>query len=161
DALGLTPVVTAEPSSPVPADVAPDGASSLDDAVRGRVAAVLRQTGWEISRTAALLGISRKTPRARLEEHARPSRGTPAPPAPPPAHRATPSAPRSTPAPEPAAASPVSAPTLTPLRWERRRVTLLRVSLIAASAPEALLETGRVIELLLDKIQSFGGRVEG
>src|SRR4029450_8376124 len=38
DALGLTPVVTAEPSSPVPAGVAPGGASSLDDAVRDRVA---------------------------------------------------------------------------------------------------------------------------
>jgi DNA-binding NtrC family response regulator/tetratricopeptide (TPR) repeat protein len=161
DALGLTPVGTAEPSSSVPADVAPDGASSLDDAVRDRVAAVLRQTGWNISRTAAVLGISRNTLRARIEKYALRSGDTPAPPAPAPARRATPSAPFSTPAPEPAAAPPVPAPTLTPLRWERRRVTLLRVSLIAASAPEALLETGRVIELLLDKIQSFGGRVEG
>src|SRR5262249_61913843 len=106
-------------------------------------------------------GTSRHTMRARIKKYALRSGYTPAPPAPAPAHRATPSAPRSTPAPEPAAASPVSAPTLTPLRWERRRVTLLRVSLIAASAPEALLETGRVIELLLDKIQSFGCRVEG
>src|SRR5262249_3628347 len=131
------------------------------DAVRDRVAAVLRQTGWNISRTAALLGISRNTLRARIEKYALRSDDEPVPPAPAPARRATPSTPRSTLAPAPAAASPVPVPTLTPLRWERRRVTLLRVSLIAASAPEALLQTARALERLLDKIQRFGGRVEG
>src|SRR6185436_8928213 len=49
-----------------------------------------------------------------------------------PVRRAAPSAPRSTSslAPAPVPASTVPAPTLTPLRWERRRVTLLRASLI-------------------------------
>src|SRR5438093_46827 len=44
-------------------------ASSLDDAVRDRVVDVLQQTSWNISRTAALLGISRNTLRARIEKY--------------------------------------------------------------------------------------------
>ena len=38
---------------------------------------------------------------------------------------------------------------------------MLRASLLAPSAPEALLETNRALELLLDKIRSFGGTIEG
>src|SRR5215510_13965144 len=119
DVLGLTPAVTAEPSAPAPGGVTPGGASSLDDAVRDRVVEVLRQTSWNISRTAAVLGISRNTLRARIDKYGLRSGEAPAPSAPAPVRRSAPSAPRSTPAPEPAAASPVSAPTLTPLRWER------------------------------------------
>jgi len=48
-----------------------------------------------------------------------------------------------------------------PLVWERRRVTMLRASLLAPSAPEALLETNRALELVLDKVRSFGGVIEG
>ncbi len=158
DALGLTPVAEPEPSAPPPAGGAAGGASSLDDAVRDRVAEVLRQTSWNISRTAAVLGISRNTLRARIEKYGLRSGEAPAPA---PARRATPPAPRPAPASATTATSATPTPTLTPLRWERRRVTLLRATLLAASAPEALLETGRVIELLLDKIQSFGGRIEG
>jgi len=40
-------------------------AGSLEDAVRARVAEVLSQTHWNISRSAALLGISRNTLRGR------------------------------------------------------------------------------------------------
>src|SRR5262245_52883065 len=163
DVLGLTPVVTAEPSAPAPGGVTPGGASSLDDAVRDRVVEVLRQTSWNISRTAAVLGISRNTLRARIEKYGLRSGEAASPSMQAPVRRAATSMPRSTstPAAAPVPASTVPAPTLTPLRWERRRVTLLRASLIAASTPEALLETGRVIEVLLDKIQSFGGRIEG
>src|SRR2546422_494165 len=51
---------------------------SLEDAVRDRVAEVLRQTRWNISRSAALLGISRNTLRARIEKYGLKS-GAPAP----------------------------------------------------------------------------------
>ena len=44
---------------------------------------------------------------------------------------------------------------------ERRRVTMLRAALAAPEAPEALLETNRALELLRDKIRSFGGTIEG
>src|SRR5439155_18569085 len=42
---------------------------SLEDAVRDRVSDTLRQTHWNISRSAALLGISRNTLRARIEKY--------------------------------------------------------------------------------------------
>src|SRR5439155_741321 len=68
EALGLTSIARRTASAPArPAAGGP--ASSLDDAVRDRVADVLRQTSWNISRTAALLGISRNTLRARIEKY--------------------------------------------------------------------------------------------
>jgi len=122
---------------------------------------VLRQTSWNISRTAALLGISRNTLRARIEKYDLRSGQAPAS-APPPrperrsAHAAP--APAAVPAPPPPPPPPPEAP---PLQWERRRVTLLRAALLAPSAPETLLETNRALELLLDKIRSFEGTIEG
>ena len=154
EALGLPAEAEAEPLAPAPAGAA----SSLDDAVRDRVAEVLRKTNWNISRTASLLGISRNTLRARIEKYGLRSGEAPAP-----ARRTEPRRARASPAPpavqSPAPAPPAPAPAA--FRWERRRVTLLRVTLIAASAPEAPLETGRALELMLGKIQSFGGRIEG
>ncbi|MBI3624639.1 MAG: sigma-54-dependent Fis family transcriptional regulator, partial [Candidatus Rokubacteria bacterium] len=42
---------------------------SLDEAMREHLLEVLGQTSWNISRTAALLGISRNTLRARIEKY--------------------------------------------------------------------------------------------
>jgi transcriptional regulator with AAA-type ATPase domain/tetratricopeptide (TPR) repeat protein len=163
-ALGLT----STPPKAVPSTTAPAGSpSSLDDAVRDRVVEVLHQTGWNISRTAALLGISRNTLRARIEKYGLRPGEAPAPPPPVPrperrqARRAEP--PRAAPevAPSPIVTVPTAPPAATPLEWERRRVTMLRVSLLAPSVPEALLETNRALELLLDKVRSFGGTIEG
>src|SRR5262245_2503484 len=165
DALGLPSTSAPKISSAAPAaPPAPGGtASSLDDAVRDRVAAGLRQTNWNISRTAALLGISRNTLRARIEKYGLRAGEAPAP-APPrperrPARRVE--APPVAPEEAPAAPVPVSPPAAAPLEWKRRRVTMLRASLLAPSAPEALLETNRALELLLDKVRSFGGTIEG
>jgi transcriptional regulator with AAA-type ATPase domain/tetratricopeptide (TPR) repeat protein len=154
EALGLPAEAEAEPLAPTPAGAA----SSLDDAVRDRVAEVLRKTNWNISRTASLLDISRNTLRARIEKYGLRSGEAPSPA---PARRAAPRRARPSPAPPaiPSPAPPPPAPAA--FRWERRRVTLLRATLIAASAPEAPLETGRALELMLDKIWSFGGRIEG
>jgi transcriptional regulator with AAA-type ATPase domain/tetratricopeptide (TPR) repeat protein len=163
DVLALPGVVSSStPSAPV----APAAASSLDDAVRDRVIEALRQTSWNISRTAALLGISRNTLRARIEKYGlRPGEeALPAPP--PPVQRAERRPARPSPA-APVAAPPTVAtpspppPAPAPFRWERRRVTLLRAVLLAPSAPETPLETGRSIETFLDKIRSFGGSIEG
>src|SRR4029077_1729757 len=67
DALGLTAVAPAKAAAEI---TTPAGSpSSLAGAVRDRVADVLRQTGWNISRTAALLGISRNTLRARIDKY--------------------------------------------------------------------------------------------
>jgi DNA-binding NtrC family response regulator len=54
-----------EESGPAAASLSPSG--SLDDAVREHLRATLAQTGWNISRTAAMLGITRNTVRARFE----------------------------------------------------------------------------------------------
>ncbi|HEV8586616.1 MAG TPA: sigma-54 dependent transcriptional regulator, partial [Methylomirabilota bacterium] len=54
-ALGLPAARAPERPAPV------DGGASLDDAVRDRLVDVLRQTGWNISRSAAQLGITRNT----------------------------------------------------------------------------------------------------
>lgn len=151
ETLGLPGVAREEP---VPAPRA-EGASSLDDAVRDRVAEVLQQTGWNISRSAALLRISRNTLRARIERYGL-RRGEAAPRAPRrherPAAR-VPAGPATAPA---AAPAPPAA-----LRWERRRVTLVRATLIGAAEPDVQLETSRAIEALVEKTRSFGGRVEG
>ena len=54
---------------PAGAAPAPAGLTvSLDEAMREHLLAALTQTGWNISRTAALLGISRNTLRARIEK---------------------------------------------------------------------------------------------
>src|SRR2546430_3751102 len=97
---------------------------SLEDAVRDRVAEVLRQTRWNISRSAALLGISRNTLRARIEKYGLKS-GLPAPSVPRRAPRPAPRPPVAPPA-APAPAVPAA------LRWGRRRVTLLRAPLTLA-----------------------------
>src|SRR5262249_56636273 len=46
-----------------------DAVASLDDAVRDRLVEVLQRTSWNISRSAALLGISRNTLRARIAKY--------------------------------------------------------------------------------------------
>src|SRR5438309_6272570 len=150
DALGLTPVAEPGPSAPAPAGAA-GGASSLDDAVRDRVAEVLRQTSWNISRTAAVLGISRNTLRARIEKYGLRSGEAPAPAghavSPAPATALPPRAaprPARAPVPSPDAPSPgppaqIIAPSVPPpLLWERRRVTMLRAVLVTPSAPESV-----------------------
>ncbi len=148
--LALPGAPRAEPEVPARAD----RASSLDDAVRHRVAEVLQQTSWNISRSAALLGISRNTLRARIEKYGlhagEPTRSP---------RRAAESAPRVPAVPAP---SPVVAPAPpAPLRWERRRVTLLRAALVAAEESDPQLETSRALEVVVEKARTFGGRVEG
>src|SRR5580765_684494 len=163
DVLGLTAVAPAKAAA---ATATPAGSpSSLDDAVRDRVADVLRQTGWNISRTAALLGISRNTLRARIEKYGLRPGEAPAPPPPAPRPERRPVRRTEPPrvaldeAPAPVVVAPP--PAAAPLEWESRRVTMLRASLLAPSAPEALLQTNRALELLLDKVRSFGGTIEG
>ena len=130
---------------------------SLDDAMRQHLVDVLGQTRGNISRTAALLGISRNTLRARMDRYRLRERET----APRPAAR-----PRvvSTP---PAASAPAAArPSVVPApasgrRWERRRIALLRAALVPPARPEATLETARALEEIVEKVRTFGGRVEG
>src|SRR5499427_6660679 len=148
--------VAGEPISSSPSEST--GPASLDDAMRDHVLAALTQMRWNISRTAALLGISRNTLRSRIEKLGlQPEDGAP---------RARPAGGRSArPLPQPAAETlsppPVTPIATGPLRWERRRITLLRASLEpSGEAGGDTTDTTRVLALVIDKVQSFGGRVE-
>src|SRR5207244_8751958 len=138
-------------------------AVSLDAAMREHLMDVLTQTGWNISRTAGLLGISRNTLRARMDKYGLRERdGAAKPPArprpaaaPTPTATARPSRPAAAPAP-PAPLAPASG-----RRWVRRRVALLRAALVPPSGPDAGLETARALEIMVEKARTFGGALEG
>jgi DNA-binding NtrC family response regulator/tetratricopeptide (TPR) repeat protein len=148
------------PPGPAPAagpGGAPERPISFGDAMRAHLRATLDQTGWNISRTAAVLGISRNTLRARMEKLGlregtaavkrdvrSPSPGRP-----------TPASPTNGPA--PGLASRTALPTV---RWERRRIALIRVVLIVPETGDVLSDAARALETLIEKVQSFGGRVE-
>jgi transcriptional regulator with AAA-type ATPase domain/tetratricopeptide (TPR) repeat protein len=151
DMLELRPSAAAEPASPATLAQAP---VSLDEAMRDHLLDTLNQTGWNISRTAVLLGISRNTLRARIEKlglrtggqseapSSRPRRGErPA--------TATPVA--------PARPRPVSA--TSPIRWEQRPVAFLRAVLGATSGVALPLEINRSLDTLIQKTEAFGGRL--
>jgi DNA-binding NtrC family response regulator/predicted ATPase len=114
------------------------GAGSLDDAVRARIEAALRDNGGGIRRTALALRISRNTLRARMNKYglrhpeaAVSARTVPAPPS-----------------------SEIREPA--PVRWERRYLSFLRARLLSSSAADV----ARVMDIARDKVHSFGGRVE-
>src|SRR5262249_26266839 len=59
------------------------------------------------------------------------------------------------------AAAPAAPPAASaPLRWERRRVTLLRAG-VEFAGDAAVLDAGRTLEALVEKVAGFGGRIEG
>ena len=138
---------------------------SLDHAMREHLVEVLGQTSWNISRTAALLGISRNTLRARMDKYGLREREGAVKAAPPSRRPASVSVPPAE-VPPVVAAAPVVAPPLQPTpssvrRWERRRVAFVRVALAPPTGPEAPLIIGRVLEDLVAKVASFGGALEG
>lgn len=142
-------------------------AASMSGAMREHLRSTLEQTGWNISRTAAILQMSRNTLRARIEKLGLRS-GTGARAAAQPGERsqtlsptAPSTAPEAVPVPVRAVAPlPPDRTTLAPIRWQRRRITLLRASFTAPEAEDEAPETSRALELLVDKIHIFGGRVE-
>src|SRR6266542_2154433 len=111
---------------------------SLDDVLRVRIEGGLRDTGGNIRRTAAALGISRNTLRARMDKYGlrHPEAGPSAPP------RAA----RTVPAPD----------GLVPTEWERRHLAFLRARVLSSST----VEVARALEVIAEKVRSFGGRIE-
>src|SRR5581483_2969369 len=169
--LGDGPIVTAEtlglPSEaagPPPESVAPStsgvaGRPDLDDPVRrleherDELVAALRASGWNVSQAAARLGIPRNTLRYRIgKRRLRP--GAVLPPT-------RPAAPPAPPVDEAPAAPAGGAPAPAGLRWERRRLTFLGAALGAAAGDdEPGVDVTRALEVVVEKVQSFGGRVE-
>jgi DNA-binding NtrC family response regulator/tetratricopeptide (TPR) repeat protein len=147
DGLGLAPAVSAAPAARAPEQ----GPIPLGEVVSGverdQLVEALDATGWNISRAAARLRVPRNTLRYRMEKHGlhapvRRGRPAPAPPAPAPAAAASP--------PGPAAS----------VRRERRRLAILRAALPAAPDAAGPGDGGRALEVVIEKLRSFAGRVE-
>jgi tetratricopeptide (TPR) repeat protein len=121
----------------------PPASFSRAEVHRRHLEAALQRTGWNIARTAALLGLARNTVYAHIQKYdlghvaARPTT----------ARRARP-LPRSAPAVD------------TRLRWERRSVTLLRGEIERSHGPGAVAHAGAALEILVEKVETFGARVE-
>ena len=130
-----------------PADDATDAAEvsaptvpgSLDDGLRGHIEAALRANDGNIRRTAVALGISRNTLRARMDKYG--LRHSEA------GLRATRRARRRDPA------RPDGS---VPTEWERRHLAFLRARVLPSSA----VDVARALEVIAEKVESFGGRIE-
>jgi DNA-binding NtrC family response regulator/predicted ATPase len=136
---------------------APPSPMSLGDAMREHLRATLDRTGWNISHTAAFLGVSRNTVRARMEKLGlREGTATSVK-----RDARSPSATRPAPTPPNGAKpGPASRTALPTVRWERRPIALMRVALMVPETGDVLSDAARAIETLIEKVQSFGGRVE-
>jgi DNA-binding NtrC family response regulator len=170
-AAGRRPHRTVGEPAPLAEETSPAESASLEDVKRGKLLETLEGTSWNISRTAALLALSRNTVRARIARYGlRPVAPTTGPAGlveefqtvPPDAAEATAGLLVEEPQPsgvdDRAARTPLIAREL-PIRWERRPLTLLSVRLALADR-DSLLDVGRALEAVVDKIRAFGGRVE-
>jgi transcriptional regulator with AAA-type ATPase domain/tetratricopeptide (TPR) repeat protein len=148
------------------------GGAALPAADAGDVGPLLHaleQTGWNVSLAARRLGLSRNAIRYRIEKHGlRPgqSRRPPAPlaaapsvaPAPLPPPAGPPAiVPGASPAPPAVPPEPRGIPTV---RWEQRRVTLLRAVLVMSESPTPVPDRYAGLDLVVEKIATFGGRLE-
>jgi DNA-binding NtrC family response regulator/tetratricopeptide (TPR) repeat protein len=132
-------------TAPHARDALPEGSSSdavgtgsLDDAVRARIQAALRDHDGGIRRTAQALGISRNSLRARMDRYGlrRPVAAVAA---------------RNVPAPPAVAPAPSR-----PVRWERRYLAFLRARFLPSSAADV----ARGLDVVHEKALAFGGRIE-
>ena len=147
------PVVTAETLGPLQAEDtgagAPgprsDTATTSDEAMREHLLAALEQMGWNISHTAARLGIARNTVYARLEKFGLradlPRKAAPGPP-------------------QPAAPAALPPAPDTGMQWEQRSIALLRAAIHSADGVDGWARSSRALESVIAKVHSFGGRVE-
>jgi transcriptional regulator with AAA-type ATPase domain/tetratricopeptide (TPR) repeat protein len=144
-------------------------AASLDQAMRDHVQTVLDQTGGNISRSAAILGITRNTLRSQMQKlglrrGGGSARGPDSPVAP--VESDEPARPESTePFPVEVAAVPrVDAALAGPsaavvLRWQRRLVTFLGMELAGPEGASSF-QLAPVLGHLVGKLKNFGARVE-
>ena len=175
------PVVTVEhlglpavPAASAAADTGPaaetDEGSALADTLgtveRAHLVEALRQTGGNVTRAAARLGISRDTLRYRMEKHGLTREGPERPP-----RQRTPGPRRLAPVqePPPAPATPrepaagtaaIETGASLAVRWEGRKLAFLRSALILPADVDPAFSPSRGMETLVEKIRTFGGRIE-
>jgi DNA-binding NtrC family response regulator/tetratricopeptide (TPR) repeat protein len=155
--LGLPPPGRLDARSPSAAEERRAARETDTEAERDRLLTALRAARWNISRAAAQLGVHRNTLRYRMDKHGLGS-GSPAP------RRAGIREVTAPPEPsEQAPAQPLVPPaTAVParIRWESRRVTFLRARLGSPGQESGSSDLSRAIEVIVDKVQSFGGVVD-
>ncbi len=146
-------------AGPAPAAMGGDDAVARLQRERDELVEALRETGWNVSRAAARLRLPRNTLRYRIKKHGlRPETAAPARRRP---ERTAPAPAPVRPAPvAPAAPAPVPMPLPRGVRWERRHVALLHVALAGEPDAEPAPEATRALELVVEKVQSFGGRTD-
>jgi transcriptional regulator with AAA-type ATPase domain/tetratricopeptide (TPR) repeat protein len=135
----IVPDMLALPATASPRIVA--AGPSLDEAVPDELLRALNETGWNISQTSARLGVTRNTIRARIAKYrlrrgAAPTTGA-----------------------VDADTTPAAPPVAPTLRWERRRLMFLKSDVVAGDDLPAHV-VGRIVQLLIEKAQSFGARLE-
>jgi DNA-binding NtrC family response regulator/tetratricopeptide (TPR) repeat protein len=111
----------------------------------------LRRTNWNITRAAERLGISRDKLRYRITRYRLRSEALACPAA---------RAPLGPGLPVPAEPRPLTPTVNAAMRWESQRLTLLYAALGLPSEAAAGVSRGRVLEVVIEKVQSFGGSVE-
>ncbi len=143
------PVVTGamlEPLSKGIHSVAPaPGASAIitpEEAMRQWLLRILEESAGNISHAAARLGIARNTLYARLEKYGVRSHH------PSPRRRSR------------LETAPAPAPTGTRIEWESRGITLLRAAVVGLEGLDSGARTSQVLDDVIDKLETFGGRVE-
>jgi two-component system, NtrC family, response regulator AtoC len=142
DGITVTAATLALPSPRARLGALPGGAAERQavveaesEAERSRVLETLRVVKWNISQAAVRLGMPRNTLRYRMEKLGLGSDSK---------------------------AGPSATPPATPagVRWEPRRVTFVRARLVALGAEPTSPEISRTMEMIVDKVESFGGHVE-
>ncbi|MGH9364586.1 MAG: AAA family ATPase, partial [Thermoanaerobaculia bacterium] len=125
------------------------GSVSMDDAMRAHVSEVLARTGWNLSRAAALLGIARNTLHARIRKYGL------QPPTPRQVGRAAGGRQRDL-------APPTSEKVLSPepKPWDQRNVAYLFTTFRLQPPGLEPVSAGRVLPVIADKVEIFGGRIE-
>jgi transcriptional regulator with AAA-type ATPase domain/tetratricopeptide (TPR) repeat protein len=143
------PVVTGAMLEPLSKGIHPvaaaSGASAIitpEEAMRQRLLRILEESAGNISHAAARLGIARNTLYARLEKYGVRS------------HRPSPRR-RSR-----LETAPAPAPTGTRIEWESRGITLLGAAVVGLEGLDGGSRTSQVLDGVIDKLETFGGRVE-
>jgi len=143
------PVVTGAMLEPLSKGIHPmapaSGASAIitpEEAMRQRLLRILEESAGNISHAAARLGIARNTLYARLEKYGVRSHH------PSPRRRSR------------LETAPAPAPTGTRIEWESRGITLLRAAVVGLEGLESGSRTSQVLDGVIDKLETFGGRVE-
>jgi transcriptional regulator with AAA-type ATPase domain/tetratricopeptide (TPR) repeat protein/ABC-type cobalamin/Fe3+-siderophores transport system ATPase subunit len=150
------------PDLGLPADRAATLRPDTGDHARDRLLEMLTRTGWNITRTAAALGTTRNTIKERIKRYQlqspRPASVTR--PAPEAAITKAATVPAPTPlAPDFTPEDDVRTPSPSRVQWTRRRLTLLRIQ-VRGDSVVPLAITTRVLQSVIERVQSFGGRLE-